>query len=201
MARLGGGLARLDPRRVRFHDLSVDHGADREGVPSPARRCHLCVHRDAVAAFGGRHGIGVAGRSGRAEIAADDLDPLVLDLQLHRRFFTELLVSVPVSRAARHRDGRGMAGRRCARDGILANPLARLYERGAAGLVGPRLCAIERRLRFALRGDRLARPFMARRAARLGRPVGPQIRQGARDLEAKPGTAASAEAGSSPAAD
>ena len=32
-----------------------------------------------------------------------------------------------------------MAGRRRARDGILANPLARFYERRAAGLVGPRL--------------------------------------------------------------
>jgi hypothetical protein len=26
------GLAGLDARRVRFHDLSADHGADRQGI-------------------------------------------------------------------------------------------------------------------------------------------------------------------------
>src|SRR4029079_1669530 len=103
----------------------------------------------------------MAGRSSRAQTAADDLDPLVFDLQLHRRIFTELLVSVPVSRAARHRHGRGMAGRCGARDGILADPLARLYERRAAGLVGSRLCAVERRLWPAFRRDRLAWPGVA----------------------------------------
>ena len=53
-------------------------------------------------------------------------------------------------RAARHLHGGGMAGRRGAGDGELADPLARLHERRAAGLVGPRLPAVVRRLRPVL---------------------------------------------------
>ena len=54
-------------------------------------------------------------------------------------FSPTFCVPVPLPRAARHRHGRGMAGRRGAGDGILAGALARLHERHPAGLVGPRL--------------------------------------------------------------
>ena len=70
-------------------------------------------------------------------------------------------------------------------DGDLADPLARLYERRAAGLVGPRLSAVERDLWAAFTdsigwrgmlwvgiragaGDRL-RPLLCQRAGGLGR--------------------------------
>ena len=51
-----------------------------------------------------------------------------LDLQLHRRLLADLRLPVLLPRAARHRHGRGMAGRRLAGDGILAGALARLHE-------------------------------------------------------------------------
>src|ERR1700747_2281996 len=49
---------------------------------------------------------------GRPENAADDLDPVVLDLQLHRRLLADLHVPADLPHVARHRHGRGMAGRR-----------------------------------------------------------------------------------------
>ena len=53
------------------------------------------------------------------------------------KLFPGLLVSVSVSRHARHRHGSGMAvRRRGAGDGTMANPLARLYGRRAVSLVG-----------------------------------------------------------------
>ncbi len=61
--------------------------------------------------------LGLAGGSGRAPNTADDLDPVVFGLQLLRRLLADLRAPVPVPRAARHRHGRGMAGRRGARDG------------------------------------------------------------------------------------
>ena len=54
-------------------------------------------------------------------------------------FSPTFYVPAGVPRAARHRHGRRMAGRRGAGDGDLADPLARLHERRPAGLVGPRL--------------------------------------------------------------
>ena len=92
----------------------------------------------------------LARRPDRAQETADDLDRLVLGLQFHRRLFSNLLVSISLSRVARHRYGRGMAVRRGARDGNLADPLARLYGRRAAGLVGPWRPAVERGLRPAV---------------------------------------------------
>src|SRR5437773_2704253 len=59
--------------------------------------------------------------------AADDFHSLVLTVQLHRRIFSDLRVSVPFPRAAWHRDGRGMAGRGGTRDGILAIFVTPLY--------------------------------------------------------------------------
>jgi len=80
--------------------------------------------------------------------------PLMISIgfavQLHCELFPDLLVSVSVSRHARHRHGSGMAVRRGAGDGTMANPLARLYGRRAASLVGPRRAAVKRGLRLAL---------------------------------------------------
>ena len=64
-----------------------------------------------VAAPHRRGGFGLARRSGRTQDPADDLDPVVFDLQLHRRLLAELRVPVFLPRAAWHRHGRGMAGR------------------------------------------------------------------------------------------
>ena len=77
---------------------------------------------------------------------------------------------------------------------IVAAPLARLHERRAAGLLGPRLPAVERRLRAALRHDRLARPAVDRRPAGAWPSSNPQLRQGAGGLGGEPPHAARAEA-------
>ena len=77
----------------------------------------------------------LADRVGR-KISADDLDPVVLDLQLHRRLLSHLCLPVLLPRAARHRHGRGMAGRRLTGDGILAGALARAHESVSARLLG-----------------------------------------------------------------
>ena len=61
--------------------------------------------------------LGLARRPDRPQDAADDLDLLVLDLQLHRRLFADLPVPAGLPHLARHRHGRGMAGRRGAGDG------------------------------------------------------------------------------------
>ena len=65
----------------------------------------------------GATAFGLARRSDRPQDAADDLDRLVLALQLHRRLLAHLRVPVLLPRAARHRHGCRMAGRRVAGDG------------------------------------------------------------------------------------
>src|SRR6516164_7288919 len=116
-------------------------------------------------AFGGCGLLGLAWRSRRPPHPADDLDPVVFALQLYCGLLADFLVPVRVSRAARLRHGRRMAGRRGLGDGKLADPLARLHERGTARVLGHRLFAVERRLWAALHLDRLARPALARDSA------------------------------------
>ena len=99
----------------------------------------------------GRHGGRLDGGPDGAQGAADDLHPVVLDLQLHRRLLAHLRLPVLLPRAARHRHGRGMAGRRGARHGILADALARLHERHPAGLLGSGLRAVGAGLRLPVR--------------------------------------------------
>src|ERR1700756_4743349 len=101
-------------------------------------------------AAGRRDRLELARRPDRAKNPVDDFDRLVFAVQLHCELFPGLLVSVSVSRPARHRHGSGMAVRRSAGDGTMANPLARLYGRRAASLVGPRRAAVKRGLRLAL---------------------------------------------------
>ena len=48
------------------------------------------LHHDLVAASGRRHGRGLDGRSHGAQDAADDLHPVVFDLQLHRGLLADL---------------------------------------------------------------------------------------------------------------
>ena len=74
-----------------------------------------------------------------------------LRLQPRRGALAQLHVSVRGQGLAGHRDGRGMAGRRGAGDGILARPIARLHVRRVAGLVGPGFRAVGAGLRLPLR--------------------------------------------------
>ena len=130
--------------------------------------------------------LGVARRPDRPQDAADDLDPVVFDLQLHRRLLADIWVSLSVSRAARHRHGRRMAGRRGARDGVLAGALPRVHERDAAGLVEPRVPFGQPDLWAGVQRNRLARVADDRG------PSGPfgrlcaLFRQGAAGLAGKP---------------
>src|SRR5262249_50818515 len=165
VAGMGGGLAGLDPRLVRLHDLPADHAADFAGVQCSADGRDLCVYDHAVDAPRRRGLLRLARRSPRAATAADDLDPRLFRVQLHRRLLANLLVSVPVPRAPRLLHGRGMAGRRRVGHGAMAATLARLYEWGSAGIVGHRLFAVERGLRAALQLDRLARLPVDRRSS------------------------------------
>src|SRR5271154_1476200 len=89
-----GGLARLDARCFRLHDLPVDHGADLAGVRCSADGCGRGLHRYAVAAPGRRNGVRLAGGSSRAEDTSDDLHPVVLDLQLHCWLLPKLCLPV-----------------------------------------------------------------------------------------------------------
>ena len=165
-----------------------------EEIRRPDDRGRHRLHDDVVDAACRSGRLGLARRPDRAQDAADDLDPLVLDLQLHRRLFADLLVPVGLPRAARHRHGRGMAGRRGARDGATwPHPLARLHERRAAGLVEYRVPAVERDLRPVLRHHRLARHAVGRRAAGAVDRLRPLFRQGARGLGREPAPAAGAE--------
>src|SRR5215469_17872838 len=150
MAGVVGGLARLDPRRFRFHDLPADHAADIAGVQRAADRGDRGLHVDIVDEAGRRHRLRLARRSDRSKDPADDLDRLVLALQFHCQLFPDILVSVSVSRLARHWHGSGMALRCGAGDGAVADPLARLYGGCAASLMGPRRVAVERGLWLAL---------------------------------------------------
>ena len=103
----------------------------------PANRGDGCLYFDVVAAADRRHRLRLARRSHRPQEAADDLDRLVLRLQFLRRLLAELRVPVLLPRTAGHRHGRGVAGRRLARDGKLADPLARLHGGRDARLLGP----------------------------------------------------------------
>ena len=165
VVRLQRRLARVDARCVRLHRLPLHHRTDRRRVQSPGHRGDDRVHPDAVDAPDRRDRRGLAGRSHRPPMAADDLHPVVLVLQLHRRLLADLHVPAGLPHAARHRHGRRMAGRRGAGDGILADPLARLHERHPAGLVGPGLRARGRRQLAAVRRVRLARPVVDRHPA------------------------------------
>ena len=150
------------------------------GVPLTAVAAVFTHH--AVDASGRRHRRRLDGRPHGPQGAADDLHPVVLDLQLHRRLLAQLRLPVLLPRAARHRHGRGMAGRCGARHGILAGPLARLHERHPAGLVGAGLRAVGGGLRLPLRRYRLARPAVDRHPAGARRGLDPLLRQGAGGL-------------------
>jgi hypothetical protein len=120
---------------------------------------------DAVAEAAGRLGLGVARGSGRAKDPADDLDTVVFAEQLRSWLLADFHLSLPVSRPARHRHGRRMAGRRRTSDGDLAGTFARLHGRSPARLMGSGLHAVERHLRPILRLSRLARHAVDRRVA------------------------------------
>src|SRR4029077_9096712 len=94
-------------------------------------------------------------RPPRAAAAADDLNPRLFIVQLHRRLLANLLVPVPVPRTPRLLHGSGMAGRCSLGYGAMAAALARLDEWGFAGLMGDRVSAVERGIRAALSHDRL----------------------------------------------
>src|SRR3984893_4261692 len=66
MACMVRGMAGLDPRRLRFHDLPVADAADFANLQRPACGCDRGARDHAVDAAGRRHGFGVAGRPGWA---------------------------------------------------------------------------------------------------------------------------------------
>ncbi len=190
VVRVRRGVDGLDPRRLRFHDLPVDHGADRQRVQSTADGSGDRLHSDPVDAAGRCHRLGLGRRSGRAQISADDLDPRLFAVQFHRRVFADLLVSAVLPRAARPLYGCRMAGRRVPRDGDLADPLARLYERRLAGLVGSRLSAVEPDLWPLFQIHRLARHAVDRHRTGAGPRLHPLLRQRAGGVARKPPVAA-----------
>ena len=104
-------------------------------------------------------------------------------------------------RAARHRHGGGMAGRRGAGDGALAAALARLHERRAARLLGHRLRAVEPGLRPVLQLHRLARHAVGRHPAGAVGVLRAQVRQRAAGLGREPAQAAGGEPRGQGAAD
>src|SRR5215470_12271883 len=159
MDGVGGGLARLDPRRLRFHHFLVSHGADRQRFRRPADGGDDRLHPDLVDAPSRRDRRRLARRPNGPQDAANDLDRRLLVLQFHRRFLAELLVFAAISDVARRLHGGGVAGRRGLGDGDLADPLARLYGRGFARIVGSRRGFVGRRVRPAIRFYRLARPI------------------------------------------
>src|SRR5215469_3790286 len=142
MVRLVGGLAGVDPRRLRLHGIPADHAANLAGIRRAADRGRLCPYRDLVDAPGRRSRLRLVGRSGRSQASADDLDIGLLGVQLHRGIFAQPSVSIRLSRAARHLYGRGMARWCGIGDGKLAGTLPRLYEWRAPGLLGYRVCAL-----------------------------------------------------------
>jgi hypothetical protein len=194
MACLDRGMAGLDPRRLRLHDLPVADAADLAEFSCTAGRCDGGVGADPVDAIGRRHGLGLGGRSNGPQEAADDLDRLVFGRQPARRAGAELRAVVPVPRAAGHRHGRRMAGRCGIGHGTVADPLARLHVRGAARVVGTWGPVIGPRLWLALQLDRLARSIDHRGVAGLGDPIRAPLRQGAGGVAGKPPAAARREA-------
>src|SRR6185312_5828722 len=129
------------------------------------------------------------GRPARPQKAADDLHRVVLGVQFYRRVLADLLVSSPVPHLARDRDGGRVAGRRRLGDGAVADPLARVYEWRAPGLVGSRLTAVERLLLAAFRLVGLARYAVDRYRPGAGDRLCPLLRQGAGSLGRKPAPA------------
>jgi hypothetical protein len=123
-----------------------------ESFNVPLIEVTACVHSNPLAAAGGCHRLRMARRSHRTQDAVDDFDPVVLDLQLRRRSVADLRTALPVPRASRHWHGCGVARRRCARHGVMADPFARAYERRAAGLVEHRILAVQPRVRNASAG-------------------------------------------------
>src|SRR5215831_9027055 len=200
MDGVGGGLARLDPRRLRFHHFLVSHGADRQRLRRPADGGDDRLHLHLVDAPNRRDRRRLVGRPNGPQDAADDLDRRLLVLQLHRRFLAELLVFAAVSDVARRFHGGGMAGRRGLGDGDLADPLARLYGRGFTRIVGSRRSFVGRRLRPAIRFDRLARPVDDGRLAGFFNYLCAVLRQGTAGLGREPAAAAHATPRGPPAA-
>src|SRR6202022_1393598 len=113
---------------------------------------------------------------------ADDIHSLVLDLQLHRRFFSDLCVFILFPRTTWHWDGRRMAGRCGACHGILAGALPRPHERHPAGLMGSWLRFIGAGLWLPVRPDRLARSAVDRHIASIRRGLDSVLREGTRGL-------------------
>ncbi len=112
MVRLHRRLAWLDAGCVRFHRFPVPAGADRQAIqcrPDAGRAGRIADDVDAVRWRGRRR---MDGRPDGAARPADDLHPMVLDLQLHRRLLADLPVPAGVPHPAGHRHGRGMAVRR-----------------------------------------------------------------------------------------
>src|SRR5215472_6130220 len=128
----------------------------------------------------------LARRPDRPQGTADDLDRVVFSLQFSGRSGAELLSLVFVPGAAWYRHGGRMACRRRAGDGDLAGPLARLYGRSDAGLVGDRVFVVERTLRSLLQLSRLARPADDRHPARPPDHLHPHLRQRAGGLGREP---------------
>src|SRR5215469_15797320 len=136
MVCLVGRLVRLDLGCLRFHGLPADHGADLSRIRRAIERSCLCADADLVDASAGRRRLGLARRPGRAKDPADDLDPRLLALQLHRRVLADAAVSVDIPRIARDLYGSGVASRGGLGDGELADPFPRFHERGSTGIVG-----------------------------------------------------------------
>src|SRR6516165_4923784 len=143
MVCLVGRLVRLDLGCLRFHGLPADYGADLSGIRRAIERGCLCADADFVDASARRRRLGLARRPGRAKDPADDLDPRLLALQLHRRVLADADVSVDIPRIARDLYGSGMARRSGLGDGELADPFPRFHERCFARVMGYRLRAVE----------------------------------------------------------
>ncbi len=84
-------------------------------------------------------GLRLACRPGGPQAPADDLDPGVFGVQLHRRVLADTDVSGRLPHRAWCVHGRGMARRRGPGDGELADPVPRVHEWGSAGILGDRL--------------------------------------------------------------
>ena len=175
-------------------------GADRPGIsrrPDTCRAGRLDDHVDAVRRC---HRGRLDGRPDGPASAADDLHPVVLDLQLHRRVLADLPVPVGVPHAAGYRHGRGMARRRRAGGRKLAGALTRPDVERAARLLGLGLSDRRRAVCHGVRSDRLARHAVDGRAAGFGGGVDPGLRQGTPGLARKP-EAAEGEQRRNPSAD
>ena len=127
MVRLHRRLARLDVGCVRLHGISVPARADRQGIscrPHIGRAGRFDDHVDALCRRRLRR---LDGRPAGPPRAADDLDPVVFGVQLHRRILSDLPVPAGVPHASGHWHGRRVARRRGAGDRELARPLPRSH--------------------------------------------------------------------------